>query len=113
MIKFNPKTKKTAFEIHLPNAQHVSLLGDFNGWNEETHPLKKDKSGRWKAEIKLEPGEYQFLYRVDHSHWQADDHAPTKPNNFGTENSVVVLSREEKTAAPKPAKTVKRASKKK
>ncbi len=111
MVTFNSKTKKTVFQIHLPLAQAVSLLGDFNGWND--HPLKKDKNGTWTAEIKLEPGEYQFLYRVDKAYWHPDDKAPKVPNDFSTENSLAVVKREERSVPPKPVKTVKRVTKKK
>jgi 1,4-alpha-glucan branching enzyme len=113
MVTFNSKTKKTAFEIHLPHANTVSLLGDFNGWNEDTHPLKKDKNGSWRIELKLEPGEYQFLYRVDHGHWQTDDKAQKTVNNFGSENSVVKVKPEEKKASAKGSVKTKRVSKKK
>jgi 1,4-alpha-glucan branching enzyme len=112
MVTFNAKTKKTVFEIHLPHAHSVSLVAEFNGWSEDTHPLKKSKDGNWKVEVTLQPGKYQFLYRVDRSHWHADDKAARISNEFGTENCLAVVPSE--AATPKPAKTAaKKGAKKK
>jgi 1,4-alpha-glucan branching enzyme len=37
------------FAVWAPNAEYVSVIGDFNGWNKSSHPLKKreDDSGIW------------------------------------------------------------------
>jgi 1,4-alpha-glucan branching enzyme len=37
------------FAVWAPNAEYVSVIGDFNGWNKFSHPLKKrqDESGIW------------------------------------------------------------------
>ncbi len=37
------------FAVWAPNAEYVSVIGDFNGWNKFSHPLKKreDNSGIW------------------------------------------------------------------
>lgn len=36
-----------------PAARRVSLIGDFNGWNRESHPLERNERGVW--EIMLPP----------------------------------------------------------
>ncbi|MGL4913837.1 MAG: 1,4-alpha-glucan branching protein GlgB [Romboutsia sp.] len=37
-----------SFSVWAPEAQKVSLVGDFNNWNEESHPLENfDNSGIW------------------------------------------------------------------
>ena len=33
--------------VWAPNALAVSLVGDFNAWNEEAHPLHKVSDGVW------------------------------------------------------------------
>ena len=40
----------THFAVWAPNAAAVSLIGDFNGWNRESHPmaLRPDESGLWE-----------------------------------------------------------------
>jgi 1,4-alpha-glucan branching enzyme len=66
------------FAVWAPNAEKVSVIGDFNGWNRDSHPLapRWDGSGIWEGFItELEQGEiykYHILskengYRVDKS----------------------------------------------
>lgn len=41
----------TQFAVWAPNAASVSVVGDFNGWNPTTHPLRprEDSSGIWQG----------------------------------------------------------------
>ncbi|MBI5346380.1 MAG: 1,4-alpha-glucan branching protein GlgB [Chlamydiae bacterium] len=41
------------FAVWAPNAESVSVIGDFNQWNNKSHPLtvKKDSSGIWEGFI--------------------------------------------------------------
>ncbi|MBL7994190.1 isoamylase early set domain-containing protein [bacterium] len=110
MFTFNAKTRKAVFQLELPEAHSISLLGDFNEWDHTKNAMKKSKNGIWTAEIKLAPGEYQFLYFVDENRWLTDDQCPRTTSEVGTENSIAVI------VAPKPAKTAPkkvRATKKK
>ncbi|MFO7740205.1 MAG: 1,4-alpha-glucan branching protein GlgB [Desulfatiglandaceae bacterium] len=44
--------KGTHFAVWAPNAQKVSVLGDFNGWDTESHPLRpRESSGIWEGFI--------------------------------------------------------------
>jgi 1,4-alpha-glucan branching enzyme len=46
-------TKGTYFAVWAPNATYVSVIGYFNEWNTESHPLfvRLDKSGIWEGFI--------------------------------------------------------------
>lgn len=39
------------FALWAPNARHVSVIGDFNNWDKQSHPLKvrNDRSGIWEG----------------------------------------------------------------
>lgn len=41
----------TLFAVWAPNAEQVSVIGDFNAWNRGTHPLRvrEDSSGIWEG----------------------------------------------------------------
>src|SRR3990167_62741 len=42
----------TSFAVWAPNAERVSVMGDFNGWNRESHPLRsRESSGIWEGFI--------------------------------------------------------------
>jgi 1,4-alpha-glucan branching enzyme len=56
----------TLFALWAPNAKGVSVIGDFNGWNPKTHPLKvrEDESGIWEGFIPgLGPGTF-YKYHI-------------------------------------------------
>jgi 1,4-alpha-glucan branching enzyme len=36
-----------AFSVWAPNARHVSIIGDFNGWKDTTHKMLPGESGIW------------------------------------------------------------------
>ncbi|HKJ67302.1 MAG TPA: isoamylase early set domain-containing protein [bacterium] len=76
------------------DADKVSLVGDFNNWNEHATPLERLKSGEFKTIVELEPGnEYQYRYLIDGEKWENDwDADKYVPNPYGDgENSVVVV----------------------
>ena len=44
-------TPGVRFAVWAPNAEHVSVIGDFNGWNKDAHPMRprSDGSGIWQT----------------------------------------------------------------
>ena len=116
MIKVSPTTKKTTFQVTLPEAHSVTVVGDFNGWNSSANPMKKGKSGVWKADLTLKAGEYQFRYLVDEQDWMNDEDVPVVPNDFGSNNSLVTVKfpaakKTASKAAPKKAAKSSKAKK--
>jgi hypothetical protein len=70
----------------------VLLSGDFNGWTREGIPMKSLGDGRYKAQLKLAPGTYQFRLLVD-GEWADDlDARNLVSNSFGTVNSVLQVT---------------------
>ena len=39
--------KGYTFRVWAPNAKQVCVFGDFNGWDENASPLKKEEGGIW------------------------------------------------------------------
>jgi 1,4-alpha-glucan branching enzyme len=73
-------------------AETAFLVGDFNNWDEQATPMKRQKDGSFVARLRLQRGrEYQFRYLVNgneyHNDWAADKYVP---NPFSGDNSVVV-----------------------
>lgn len=79
------------FILHAPTAQRVVVVGSFNNWDPAKTPLRRLKSGDWKARVPLPPGRHEYRFVVD-GEWMNDPQAPESiPNPYGGTNSVVTL----------------------
>jgi len=55
----------THFAVWAPNASRVSVVGDFNGWNAEAHPLiRREEAGVWERFIPGVAAGARYKYRV-------------------------------------------------
>ena len=85
------KAKRIAFTLSDGEARNVFLVGDFNNWDETSHPLKKNSNGTWKGSISLTPGRYEYRLLVDGA-WQNDPKCLSfAPNPFGQENCILIV----------------------
>ncbi|MGD0820341.1 MAG: isoamylase early set domain-containing protein [Desulfomonilia bacterium] len=76
------------------SAGSVYIVGEFNGWDANSHPMKLQKDGSFNLSINLEKGrEYQYRYLLNGSTWENDDCADkyVKSPYGNSENSVVVV----------------------
>jgi len=68
-MSINPYAKKTLramnFICNAPQAQAVTLVGDFNKWNPATHPLKRMPDGGWLLTVELNHGHHRYAFLVD------------------------------------------------
>jgi len=86
------KTKRVRFDLHAPEAQKVTLAGNFNWWDVNSLPMKKDRQGTWKVSVPLERGRYEYRFWVD-GEWADDPSAEERvPNPFGSQNCVKIVS---------------------
>lgn len=54
----------------------VAIVGDFNDWHPDKHPMKKSKNGKFQFTIELPLGkDYQFRYFIDSYRWESDREA--------------------------------------
>ncbi|WP_230267292.1 1,4-alpha-glucan branching protein GlgB [Allobaculum fili] len=62
-----------AFRVYAPNAKAVSVIGDFNSWDETEDVMKKDENGVWMATVKnAKPGE-AYLYQITSKNGQINN----------------------------------------
>ena len=76
-----------------PDAETVCVMGEFNNWSHDAHPLKRQKSGDFSLSLDLEKGRsYRFRYLIDgwkfENDWQADRY---EANPYGGDDSVIEL----------------------
>lgn len=83
---------KIKFEYSAPEAEEVSLVGNFNQWDSQGNPMKKDKKGTWRAALTLEPGRYEYRFIVD-GNWENDPSCSCcVANELGGENCVRIVA---------------------
>ena len=84
------------FELSAPRASAVSLVGDFNDWNDAASPMVRSPDGKaWTISVKLPPGRHVYAFVVDGkggAKWMPDPAALRAPDDgFGTPNSVILV----------------------
>ncbi len=53
------------FVCQAPQANEVSLVGDFNDWNHRATPMARQPDGRWTASLEVRHGYHEYLFLVD------------------------------------------------
>ena len=86
----DPEHPGMTCRVWAPNAQAVSLVGDFNNWDDEKHPLEKiSENGVWEAILPFELEQYSVykfcIVKQDGTKVLKSDpyayHFETRPNN--------------------------------
>ena len=91
MTKAVTSKKKTSFAFAAPDSTVVELVGDFTHWQANPVKLKKQKTGVWKANVELAPGNYRYRFVVD-GQWRDDPECTLRvANPYGGEDSVRVV----------------------
>ena len=81
--------------LRAPSASNVRVVGDFNGWDQDQAPMKRDAaSGLWSVTLSLRPGRHIYAFVVDDTLWMRDPRAPAVADaDFGRPGSVVLVGR--------------------
>lgn len=88
------KTKDEAevtFQFARDDVSSVALMGDFSDW--EPVAMKQNKKTKiYSAKVRLPKNQsFHFKYLLNEKEWENDYQADQYlPNDFGTENSVVI-----------------------
>jgi hypothetical protein len=76
--------------FQLVTDQHVSVVGDFNDWDAQSHPLTSVDGGPAEATVLLLPGRFAFRYVTDSgSYFDEPEADGIEPNGLGDTHSVV------------------------
>ena len=83
------------FRLTAPSAKRVSVVGNFNGWDPQAHPLRgPDRFGVWSLSVPLPPGHYRYLFVVDGVRWVMDPGAlASDADGFGGRSSLLFHGR--------------------
>jgi 1,4-alpha-glucan branching enzyme len=58
-------TKPVSFVLSAPSARQVSLIGDFNDWDPDAYPMKRQPDGAWLIQVPLIQGQHHYQFLVD------------------------------------------------
>lgn len=61
-VHFEPFRNGWVYREWAPQAYNIFLMGDFNGWNKYSHPLKKDVRGYWEIFLPFEQYKDSFVH---------------------------------------------------
>jgi 1,4-alpha-glucan branching enzyme len=50
--------------VRIPGAREVSLVGDFNNWHTNAHPLVQVGPGLWERIVDLPSGKHRYAFFV-------------------------------------------------
>jgi len=53
------------FVCHAAQARSVSLVGDFNHWDPQAHPMRRMSDGAWLVTVELRHGHHRYAFLVD------------------------------------------------
>jgi 1,4-alpha-glucan branching enzyme len=74
------------------SASAVSLVGDFNNWRPEAHPMKQTPDGTWALTVELRHGHHRYAFLVD-GHLTLDPRAQgVTRNDHGQRVSLIPVS---------------------
>lgn len=88
------------FRFYRPNAQQVSLVGDFTDWYRSAIAMHKTNDGWWTRRLQLDPGVYEFQYLVDGTRYIDFAAFGVERGPLGGWNSVVVVAEPTITKTP-------------
>lgn len=81
------------FALVAPGATHVSIVGDFNGWDATATPMQPVRDGRtWLVDMPLSAGRHVYAFVVDGDLVSDPAAARVVDDDFGMQNSVVVVA---------------------
>jgi anti-sigma factor RsiW len=94
MALLRPAAQESAVTVRLnfyaPDAERVSVAGDFNKWRIDDRVMERQAGGVWTVEITLNPGVYNYMFVVNGRAWVTDPDAESyQDDGFGSKNAVM------------------------
>ncbi|MCS7083173.1 MAG: hypothetical protein N2561_08690 [Bacteroidetes bacterium] len=90
-IRYSRTAQGVCVEVYYKGPGRLYLVGDFNGWQPNAHPLEPDRSGWWRICLPLSPGAYAFKVRCEGDpryRWlPLPEDIERIPDGFGGENA--------------------------
>jgi chromosome partitioning protein len=80
------------FTLDAPAAAEVVVTGEFTNWSRQGVRLERDpRDGLWRAKLDIEPGQYEYRFMVDGVWIRDPNNRDYVRNEFGQENSLLIV----------------------
>jgi len=79
------------FRVRASGAQHVAVVGDFNGWDPLADPMTEAGDGWWERAVALPAGTHQYAYWVDGALITPPESQVTVDDGFGGRNGLLTV----------------------
>jgi hypothetical protein len=76
-----PRSGMTRLSFRAAAAVSVEVAGDWNRW--QPVPLERAANGVWYVDLRIEPGEYRYAFRVDGKRWAVPEGVAAVDDGFG------------------------------
>jgi 1,4-alpha-glucan branching enzyme len=83
------QNRKVRFEVDIPKARSISVVGTFNDWTPGATPMVFIGGTRWFKDLFLVPGRYEYRFVVDGKWVDPPKAKAYVPNPHGGRNAVV------------------------
>jgi hypothetical protein len=80
------------FTYYQKGLESISLVGQFNDWEEDSTKLVEVSPGVWTVSVALRPGVYEYQFILNGTQRVTDPTMPQTSSDFGSPNSVVTVS---------------------
>jgi hypothetical protein len=96
----DPAPGFTRISIRHTRAHRVEVAGDWNRWT----PIRlvRSTNGIWYVDVRIDPGEYRYAFRIDGSAWTVPDGVAAVDDGFGGRSAWLSV-REAGPSAGEPA----------
>ncbi len=88
-----PALLAVPFILTFPNAEKVSIVGDFNDWDASRNQLELvSEHGVWSTRVMLPAGRHRYSFVVNDTMYVNDPAASqSEDDGFGTANNVIIV----------------------
>ena len=81
--------KSVTFTFEDGSATSVAVVGEFNDWDKDKHPLTKE-GDLWKLDLELAKGRHEYKFVVNNTDWVVDPKCDESvEDKYGGRSSIV------------------------
>ena len=92
-MKKSANEEWVTFKFHAAVGSSVYVAGTFNGWDPAATPMSYESNGVYSKTLLLPLGRYEYRFIVNGVWCNDPNHKDLAPNPFGTQNSVVHVTK--------------------